>query len=286
MKITAVYIRRSILATLVCVAFLVCLMYVKERGSDVLKIFFLDIGQGDAVYIRTPQGHDMLIDAGPNRAVIQRLSEVMPWYDRTLDVALETHPDADHIGGFPQVLERYHVGLFIEPGVSSSNAIDEEIARLRREKAVAGELARRGMRINFGDGAHFDILYPDLDPSALETNTASIVGKLVYGSTSVMLTGDAPKSVENHLLEMDGSRLASTILKAGHHGSKNSSGEEWVKAVAPEWGVISAGKKNRYGHPHKEVLTLFDVYSIKTVRTDRDGTLQFISNGSVFTKVP
>ncbi len=256
--------------------------YVKERDSGMLRIFFLDIGQGDAIYIRTPGGRDMLIDSGPNRAVIQRLSEVMPWYDRSIDVALETHPDADHIGGFPQIFARYTVGVFIEPGVDSPNAIDDEIVRLRGEKAVAGEIARRGTRIDFGDGAHFDILYPDSDPSKMETNDASIIGRLVYGSTSVMLTGDAPKSVEDHLVDIDGARLQSDILKAGHHGSKGSSGEAFVKTVAPEFAVISAGKANRYGHPHKEVLDIFASERILVARTDREGTVRFISDGLSF----
>ncbi len=284
MIILTKYFRKVLLAALVCVAFAVCVVYAKERNSGTLHVYFLDVGQGDAIYIRTPNGRDVLIDSGPNRAVVQRLSEVMPWYDRAIDVALETHPDADHIGGFPQILARYKVGVFIEPGVESANGIDDEISRLRREKAVAGEIARRGTRIDFGDGVHFDILYPDTDPSKMETNDASIIGRLVYGSTSVMLTGDAPKSVENHLIDLDGDRLASTILKAGHHGSKTSSGESFVKTVNPKFGIISAGRNNRYGHPHKDVVDIFMDYGVEISRTDTEGTVRFVSDGNMFTK--
>ncbi|HEY0907831.1 MAG TPA: MBL fold metallo-hydrolase [Candidatus Paceibacterota bacterium] len=284
MEIITQHFRKVVLATLTCVAFAVCIAYFMERNSGLLHVYFLDVGQGDAIYIRTPNGRDMLIDSGPNRAVVQRLSEVMPWYDKSIDVALETHPDADHIGGFPQILERYKIGVFVEPGVESANAVDDEIRSLRAEKAVAGEIARRGIRIDFGDGAHFDILYPDTDPSKMETNDASIIGRLVYGSTSVMLTGDAPKSVENRLHMLDGERLASTILKAGHHGSKGSSGESFVRAVGPLFGVISAGRKNRYGHPHKEVMDILAAGRVEVSRTDMEGTIGFVSDGKAFFK--
>jgi competence protein ComEC len=275
-------IYRWVCATLVCVAFVVFCMYVKESQGGLLKVFFLDVGQGDAIYIRTPRGHDMLIDGGPNKIVIQRLSEVMPWYDKTIDVVLETHPDADHIGGLPQVLTRYHVGLFIEPGVLSPNAIDDEILRLRSEKNIDRVLARRGMFIDFGDGAHFDVLYPDIDPSSLETNTASIVGKMIYGLTAVMLTGDSPKVVEDHLVILDGVGLRSDILKAGHHGSHSSSGKEYVSKVSPKYAVISSGKDNRYGHPHKEVIDILTALGIDIVRTDTLGTITFFSDGKEF----
>lgn len=273
-------IHRIIFATLVCVVFLVLYVYTCERYSGVLKVFFLDIGQGDAIFIQTPDRRDMLVDGGPGKIVIERLSEIMPWYDKSIDVVLESHPDSDHIGGLPDVLARYHVGLFIESGVTSPNAIDDELIRLRKKYALDHVIARRGMRVNFGDGAHFDILYPDSDVTFLETNTASIVGKMVYGKTSFMLTGDSPKSIEDHLVSIDSNRLKSDVLKAGHHGSHTSSGEIYVKTVSPEYAVISADKNNRYGHPHKEVTDLFAKLDIQTLRTDISGTIGFVSDGS------
>lgn len=275
---------RIIFWTLLCVTFVLALVYIKENNTGTLKVFFLDVGQGDAIYIRTPGGRDMLIDGGPSKIVIQRLSEVMPWYDKTIDVVLETHPDADHIGGLPHVFARYEVGVFIEPGVKSPNAIDDELLRLREEKNIPQTIARRGMRVDFGDGSHFDILFPDTDPAFLETNTASIVGRMVYGSTSVMLTGDSPDEIERHLIFKDGTTLRSDILKAGHHGSRTSSGLEFVKTVAPKYAVISAGKGNRYGHPHKEVLNVFNTLGVEVMRTDTMGTLYFVSDGKMFIK--
>jgi len=121
-------------------------------------------------------------------------------------------------------------------------------------------------------------LYPDTEVSKFETNTASIVGRLAYGSTSVMLTGDSPKSVENYLVSLYGSNLKSDILKAGHHGSRTSSGKRFVEAVAPRWAIISAGKDNRYGHPHREVTETFRSLNIEAIRTER-GTVSFEFDG-------
>jgi len=244
-----------------------------------LRVYFLDIGQGDAIYIRAPGGHDMLVDGGPGPIVIRRLSEVMPFYDRSIDVVIETHPDADHIGGLPSVMKRFHVGLFMEPGVESGNAIDDEIRRVRDEEKIDHVLARRGMRVDIGGGASFDILYPNRDVSHLETNTASIVGQVHYGSTTVMLTGDSPKVVETALVRFYGNMLKSDVLKAGHHGSHTSSGEEYVRTVSPKYAVISAGLNNRYGHPHKEVVDLFNTLNIPMLRTYELGTIEFLSDG-------
>ena len=278
-------IKRIIYAVFFTVTLASIFVFTLERDRDLLEIYFLDIGQGDAVYIRTPEGHDMLIDGGPSKIVLQKLSEVMPFYDRSIDVVIETHPDADHIGGLPSVLERYRVGLFIEPGIDSKNAIDDELRKIRMEKDIPSKLARRGMTINFGDGAHFDILYPDTDVSGFKnTNDASIVGQMKYGSTTIMFTGDSPKKIENYLVSMDGERLKSDVLKAGHHGSHTSSGEKYVKTVAPKYAIISVGKKNRYGHPHADVLKIFEKLEIQIIRTDKEGTIKFVSDGKSISK--
>jgi competence protein ComEC len=253
--------------------------YALLRSSGLLEVHFLDIGQGDAIYVRTPSGRDMLIDGGPSRILLPKLAEVMPFHDRSIDVVVETHPDADHIGGLPHLLERYHVGFFLEPGIESKNAIDDELRRLIKERNIEKAIARRGMKIDFGDGTTLEILYPDGDVSGLkDTNEASIVAQLRYGSTAVMLTGDASKRIENVLIST-GIDLGSDILKAGHHGSRTSSGEGFVKAVSPKYAVISVGRDNRYSHPHKEVVEVFEKSGIRIFRTDLEGTIRFISDG-------
>jgi competence protein ComEC len=221
----------------------------------------------------------MLVDGGPSGIVLRRLSEVMPFYDRSIDVLVETHPDADHIGGLPQVMKRFRIGVFLEPGVESENAVDDEIRRVRGEEGIDRILARRGMQVSLGGGASFDILFPDRDVSHLETNTASIVGRVRYGSTGVVLTGDSPKVIEAELVRHYGSSLKSDVLKAGHHGSHTSSGEGYVRAISPGYAIISAGKDNRYGHPHREVTDLFGKLGIPMLSTYEAGTVECVSDG-------
>ena len=272
--------RYILVVLLVLIALFSYLLYLKYEDRY-LRVYFLDVGQGDAIYVRAPGGHDMLVDGGPGSVVLRRLSEIMPFYDRSIDVVVETHPDADHIGGLPLVMKRYDVGVFIEPGVSSPNAIDDEIKKVRVEQGIDSILARRGMQIYLGGGVSFDILYPDRDVSHLETNTASIVGQIRYGSTTVMLNGDSPKIVETALVRYYGDSLKSDVLKAGHHGSHTSSGEEYVRTISPSYTVVSAGKDNRYGHPHKEVIELFDSLDISVLSTYETGTVECISDNRV-----
>lgn len=270
-----------VVSCVVCAA--LSLWFHDHVSTRPLEIFFLDVGQGDAIYVRTPMDHDMLIDGGRSVSVLRRLSEVMSLNDRHIDVLLETHPDADHIGGFPSVLERYSVGVFVEPGIESLNAIDDEIRRLRAERGVGSVIARRGMRIDFGDGVTFDVLYPLGNTFFVDDpNGASIIGRLVYGSSSVMLTGDAPKSSEAFVVSLDADRARSDILKAGHHGSRTSSGESFVSAVDPDWVIFSVGKNNTYRHPHDEVVSLFERRGIEVLRTDELGTIEFESRGEFF----
>jgi len=265
--------------------FMAIFIFFEFKNDGLLHVYFLDIGQGDAIYVRSPGGRDMLIDAGPGKIVLQKLAEVMPWHDRYIDFVVETHPDVDHIGGIPPILERYRVGTFLKPGIDSKNTVDDEIDKILKEKNISDVLARRGMDIDLGGNVFFHVLYPDKDVSGLKnTNEASIVGQIKYGSTTIMLMGDSPKKIENYLIKIDGDKLDSDVLKAGHHGSNTSNGEGFVKLVSPEYAVISAGKKNRYGHPHQDVLDLFQKLGIKITRTDTGGTIEFVSDGESIIK--
>lgn len=255
--------------------------------TPLLTVAFLDIGQGDSIYIEAPNGNQLLVDGGAGRAVLSQLGEVMPLGDRSLDVVIGTHPDKDHIGGLLDVIRSYEVGEFLEPGVPADTLVYKELKKMLEDKGIPVVLARRGMSIvlDEADNVHLDILFPDTDVSQFkQTNDASIVGRLTYASTSVMLTGDSPIKIERHLVSLDAAGLRSDILKAGHHGSRTSSNEAFLRAVAPEYAIISAGKNNRYGHPHQEVLNLLSMLGIPALRTDEEGTIVFRSNGSYFTR--
>lgn len=273
------YWRETVIVTFVLVNVFVWIAIYQRQPSDILKVYFLDVGQGDAIFIDSPTHGRLLLDAGRNRKVLSELGKILPFGDKRIDVMIGSHPDADHIGGLPEVISRYDVGLFLEPGVESDNSVDDELEKRIQENDVPSMLARRGMVINFGDGTKLQILFPNQDVTNWETNRASIVARLVYGDTSFLLTADSPIAIENVLLNLGQEILDSDVFKAGHHGSRTSTSFPYAKAVSPEYAVISAGKDNSYGHPHQEVLDIFNKVGAKIISTIDSGTIKFETDG-------
>ena len=253
-----------------------------EEKPGKLVVAFLDIGQGDAIYIESPTHHQLLIDAGPPHKVLSELGAVMRFYDRTIDVIMVTNPDQDHIGGFMDVLNLYKVSEVIEPGTHSSSATYAELEKNIDQKHIGKIDGKRGTIIHLGGGADLHILFPDQDVSSWATNDGSIIAKLIYGSTSVMFTGDAPSKIEEYTIGLDPGKMESTILKAGHHGSRTSASESFVKAIDPRYAIISAGIRNKYGHPHKETIDLFQKLKIPVLGTYREGRIIFVSDSKEF----
>ena len=156
----------------------------------------------------------------------------------------------------------------------------ETIEKRLKEKNVTRIELRRGMRIVLDHGVVFDVLFPDRDPHGMETNDASVVGRLTYGDTSFLFTGDAPIKIEEYLTMLDVRSLDADVLKVGHHGSKTSTGNRFVGAVSPRYAVISAGKDNSYGHPHQEVLEVLAAHDLEVLVTAQEGTIVFESDGT------
>ncbi len=250
-----------------------------ETRNNILKISFLDIGQGDSIFIESPSGNQVLLDAGPDKSILSALGRVMPIYDRSIDMIIATHPDADHIGGIPEVMKNYSVANYIYNGATGTTGIFQELVRVVDEQKIPTHIARRGEVIDIGGGAHLDILYPDRDPYGTDTNEFSIVAELIYGDTKVILTGDAPTDVEDRLVGIDHEKLKSDILKVAHHGSRNSLSPAFFSSVNPYWAVISSGKDNRYGHPHKEIIDSLDSMGINILITSDVGDVNFVSDG-------
>jgi competence protein ComEC len=246
-----------------------------------LQVSILNVGQGDSLFIEGPTGVQMLIDGGPDRSVLRQLPKEMSLFDRTLDLVVATHPDKDHIAGLTDVFARYRVSYYLGPGIESTTETAAGLENaVEHEKGIQSFIARRGMRLHLGGGAYADILYPDADVSKIETNEGSISMKIVYGTTSFMFTGDASSEIESHLISInDPNQLHSTVLKAGHHGSKHSTSDVWLDAVDPEFVVISAGENNSYGHPSPEVLARVREQGAEIVSTIDSGTLHFVSDG-------
>ena len=274
--------RWYVLGFLVSVSGVLWSIAIHENRNGILTIAFLNIGQGDSIFIESPTGTQVLVDGGPNNSLMKEISSVLPWYDRKIDMLVVTNPDRDHYEGFIPFLKKYRTDVVLEPGTTNKSEAYGLLEKVIIDKKIPKILARRGQIIDLGGGAYLKVFFPDRDISGLNPNDGSIVMQLVYGETSVMLQGDSPTNIEHYLFGLDGENLKSTILKAGHHGSRTSSSEEYVKSVNPQWVVISSGKNNTYGHPHKEVLDTLNKLVIKTIDTCNNGEITFESNGKNF----
>jgi len=252
-----------------------------------LEVNFFDIGQGDAIFIETPQRHQILIDGGPSSAILEKLGKVLPFWDRTIDLIILTHPEADHLSGLNEVLKKYKVENILWTGIQRETAEYEEWQRLiEEEKTKEGaqiKIAKAHQEIKWSRTVldHLEILFPfeNLEGKFFkDSNNTSIVSKLVFGENSFLFTGDIYKEVEKEFIDKE-LEIDSDILKVAHHGSKTSTSEDFLKVITPEIAVISVGKNNSYNHPHQEVLEVLLKYGIKVFRTDKDGDVKIISDG-------
>lgn len=251
-------------------------------GSEFLEVHFLDVGQGDAIFIQAPNGKQMLVDGGRNSSVIRELSNFIKWNDKDIDVVLATHPDSDHIGGLPEVFDRFNILNYLDNGKPSEEYLYREVQNRLSLQSSRYLKATRGLNIILDKraGVYFQVLFPSEDFSLDNDNEMSVVGRLVYGDTSFLLTGDAGKMVENMLVYSDGDLLRSDILKAGHHGSKSSSGLLFLEKVAPEYSVISASANNSYGHPDGGVIKNLESVGSEILETSKEGSVSFYSDGA------
>ncbi len=242
-----------------------------------LKVWFFDVGQGDAIFIETPNGQQILVDGGPSDSILQKLSSVMwPW-DHTIDAIVITHPDADHITGLISVLERYQVKIIYETGVRGGTPMIQAFEQAITEEQSQNKILREGQSFSW-DSVQVFVDWPSEDAVKFQKdrNNTSIVLKLVYGNTSVLLTGDTEESVENDISSSTGDI---DVLKVGHHGSKTSTSFQLLKKVTPEIAVIPVGLDNSYGHPHPIVLERLKEAGARIFRTDLDGDILLVSDG-------
>lgn len=249
-------------------------------GSNELRISFLDVGQGDSILIQTPSGKDMLIDGGASDVVLERLSHEMSFFDRDIDVMVATHPDADHVTGLIPVLTKYEVKKVITSPRDGDTGIFADLDKHIDSEKTEVHVAHTGDVIDFGDGVTAHILYPSASYNARsgDTNDASVSMVLTYGERTFLLTGDLPTTHEGELFSGELPRNI-TVYKAGHHGSKYSSGEQLLTYIHPEYAVISAGKDNKYGHPNPEALERLQKYSKEILSTIDKGTITFVTDG-------
>lgn len=271
-------ISNSILGALVVIASLLWGLALSQPDGK-LHVYFLDIGQGDGIFIQMPSGQQVLIDGGSNPArLMAELSEVMPFWDRTIDLAIITHPDWDHIGGQIELPERYALKQAIISETVHAHMDTRPWLDALGTAGVRAEGLRQGGWLDLGDGVALWALWPSPYMQgiyAADKNEQSLVLKLVYGEFSVLLTGDIGRDSEAQLLHM-GQPIGAQVLKVGHHGSASSSIPSFLEAVGAKVAVIQVGM-NSYGHPHPQVLESLQEHLL--LRNDQHGRIHMWSDG-------
>lgn len=257
-------------------------LFLESKPDGLLHVYFLDVGQGDSILIRTPGGENILVDGGPKNYVLEELKDVLPFFDSSIDYMLLTHPDSDHLDGLIPVLQRYEIGHILFPGAHKDSYLARKFLQLITEKEIPVIIADENADIEFEDGVVLNTLFPIeqmIGSQTEDVNDTSLVTRLLYGKTEVLLTGDAGIAVEAALINhgaSSGASLRADILKLGHHGSSTSTSQEFFDAVAPKYAVISAGKDNSYGHPHPETMERLENAGTTIARTDQDGRIEFV----------
>ncbi|PIS34632.1 MAG: hypothetical protein COT37_01595, partial [Parcubacteria group bacterium CG08_land_8_20_14_0_20_43_9] len=224
----------------------------KERG---LEICFFDVGQGDSIFIEGPQRQQILVDGGPDDSVIKKLESMMPFWDRSIDLIVLTHPDKDHLFGLVEALRRYKVENILWTGVNSDSSLFQEWKKAMEKEGANVWIAEQGLNIDISTYRYINVLYPfeSLENRNVSNlNDTSIVLMLDSNGRRALLPGDISSRVEALLAEK-GLSVGADILKVAHHGSRYSTSEDFVKAVAPSVAVISAGENNPYGHPSPDI---------------------------------
>lgn len=254
-----------------------------NESAGWLKIIFLDVGQGDAGFIEFSNGEQMLVDCAVDARILEALGRVMPYYDRTIDYLLVTHPDSDHYGGCIDVLDRFKVKHIIYNGLEKfgDKYWEEFWRRVQQEGAEYIKIDKLdvwevgGAVLTFYYPNHdvaVDAKIPDSDKTPNDNNT-SVVFKLNYLDGEILFTGDMEAELEEYLLKIFGDKLDVDILKVGHHGSAGASSQEFLDVVTPEYAAISSGKNNKYGHPSLRVLKRLERAGAMILRTDLQGDI-------------
>ncbi|MFJ5564134.1 MBL fold metallo-hydrolase [Lysinibacillus xylanilyticus] len=271
---------KKLIIVLLCIFLLAgCTETLNEEKVSVtagheMRVHFIDVGQGDSIFIESPNGKTMLVDGGVKGAGQNVVSYLKELGVKKLDIVVATHPDADHIGGLIPVLNSIDIGQFYDSGKVHTSQTFEEMLTLIDTKNIPYNVPKTGDSIAFDDDINVKVL--NANENATDNNDASIVLKIAYGNVSFLLTADAGVSLEKEMMQDD---VKATILKAGHHGSNTSSSAEFIQAVHPEVTILSYGEGNKYGHPHAEVVERLQAIGSEIYATAEAGTVIVSTDG-------
>lgn len=248
-----------------------------------LRIYFLDVGQGDSALIGYPTGERLLIDTGKDSQIFRELDQVLPWYDKKIQYVLLTHGDLDHVGAMIELLDRYRIEKIFVSEFFGQIEVEKEIIEKAKQKNTTIEILKQGDILTFGTLIQnsFKILHPDSKCMIIfnNENDCSLVGLLSYGENTFLFTGDIGKEVEKNISKFISEPVS--VLKVAHHGSKNSTDEEFIQKIKPEYSIISVGE-NSYGHPTSEVLSTLSKASSSVWSTKEAATIVAASDGTSF----
>ena len=278
LKLTALF-------AVICLALCSCSININVNGSDseskttvseigTLSVHYLDVGQGDSIFIELPNQKCMLIDAGENMYGKSITEYINNLGYTNIDYLVATHPHADHIGSMAYVVKHNNIGEIYMPKVTTTTKTYENLLTAIADKELKVKSAKAGMNIIDDNDFSINILAPvTIDEDNL--NNCSIILKMTYKNDSFLFLGDAEKKE----LETVTADMSAEVLKVGHHGSKTSTTKALLEKVNPKYAVISLGKDNSYGHPHKSTLKLLDEFGVETYRTDKNGTVVISTEG-------
>lgn len=247
---------------------------VPVTSEERLEVTFIDVGQADSILLEN-EGHYMLVDAGNNEDGPKLVNYFKNQNIHQFDYVIGTHPHEDHIGGLDNIIEDFDINTFYMPDVITTTKTFEDVLDALGEKNMTLSIPKTNATFKLGD-ATVKVLYVGTEDES-DLNDTSIVLKVTYQNVSFLLTGDASTKVEEKLNPAD---LESTVLKVGHHGSSTATNEKFLNTVNPKYAIISVGENNQYEHPHTTVLNTLAAHNITTYRTDQDGTIKVITDGT------
>ena len=247
---------------------------VPVTSEERLEVTFIDVGQADSILLEN-EGHYMLVDAGNNEDGPKLVNYFKNQNIHQFDYVIGTHPHEDHIGGLDNIIEGFDINTFYMPDVITTTKTFEDVLDALGEKNVTLSIPKTNATFKLGD-ATVKVLYVGTEDES-DLNDTSIVLKVTYQNVSFLLTGDASTKVEEKINPAD---LESTVLKVGHHGSSTATNEKFLNTVNPKYAIISVGENNQYEHPHTTVLNTLAAHNITTYRTDQDGTIKVITDGT------
>lgn len=257
------------------------LIYRDHRPA--LRVYFLNVGQGDAIFIKTPSAgwrtRRIIIDGGPDNRVLAELGRHLPFYSHRLDLMILTHPDSDHLTGLLEIIKRYPVAKILTTGALTATPQFAEWQNLIKEKNINVQIAQAGQEFDFGP-VKAKVIYPLADLSGQSPdnlNNSSIVIRLDYGADCFLFTGDAEIKAEEEILK-EGTDLDCDVLKVSHHGSDTGSGQEFLATVSPDYAVIQTGRNN-YGLPSLRIIRRLERLGAKVFRNDLSGEIRAVSDG-------